>query len=357
MLYGVNVKKEIILFAAAVSLFVSGPVFADMKYPNWLLGKSPQFPDDKFVIAVGEAADLSSSKNAAYDELKKLFKARVEQIMNEGKKMKPGAKKKEETLTPEQQQAQQKKMDEMNQYVDDLIDKAKIQDTWYNGKKNDYYALAALEKKDYDEVFKKNIARFDDTIKTALAASESSTVYLEKVKYLSIALRYNERRIDMVNMKRVIDPLAVGLLSAGLPRADIEKKKAELLPKVLFVVFDESEPRRPGMQEAVEAGITKAGFILGDRQSVNAASTVLLKYGLVVKTPKDAKPGKKTSVNWVCRFQLVEGTGKKMLSRSSVEGQVTQETEKAQEEAVVTAKKVSPVAAVGFIKNYIAGIK
>ena len=351
-------KKATFLIVAAVLAFACGHVFSEMKYPNWLLGKSPQYPGDKFVIAVGEAQDLSSSKTAAYEELRKLFNTRVEQIRNESKKIKPGAKKKkEEALTQQQLEAQRKKDDETNQYIDDMVYKASIQDTWYNGKANSYFALAVLDRKDYDAAFARSIARLDETIKTAMEATEFSKSYLEKVRFLSIALRSMERRIDVINMKRVIDPLAVGMLSKSLPREDVEKKRADFLKKVMFVVFDESNQKQTGMQEAIEAGLVKAGFVLGNRNSVDPASTVLLKFGLVIKTPADAQNGKKTTANWKCRFQLVDGTGKRMISSSSTEGQVTMLTERTSDAAVSTAKKAGPVAAVSFLRNFSAGLK
>ena len=218
------------------------------KTPDWVTGsKAAAYPDEQYMIGVGQGETRAVAEERAYAALARIFKVDItsqskdwESYFNLERK---GASQTERKLTVET-------MTKVS--TDKLLENVKIADTWKDSKSNLYSALAVLDRAAAKAALSTRIAELDDAIALDVKESRESPDKLLTLRQLHRAVRNLMTRETFNSDLRVISgrTLAPQFSVAGLTQ-ELEKFLTQRLVVAVEVQGDQAEAVRQAIIETL----------------------------------------------------------------------------------------------------------
>ncbi|MCB4790366.1 MAG: LPP20 family lipoprotein [Elusimicrobia bacterium] len=342
-----KLKKLILLVGfliiAATSIYAA-------KRPDWILGKSKDYPESKFLTGVGVGSNLDLARSSARAEIAKIFHVAISQVSSQVQK--------EETKikgnNPDSVSSQKTEI-QTNSSTNDVLEGVSIADTWFDKKNKQYYALAVLEKMKLSAILSSQIAELEQTIQAKLQLVNRDESPVDKIRALSMAIKANTKINELTGKKRIADAASAMPDISDTSVAQLEKMRQEEAQKVIFVVLDESI-KEYKLRAVANKTITGLGF---------KVSTALPKTGenfknmIIIRCKLDLKPQSRNLkgwkfYSWESTFDMFDGSlNGKLLSSVSPKGDASGlNDETAQEKALNNARTESEVSIKDMISRY-----
>lgn len=245
--------KKTVLALICLSFFVSGNSFA-AKRPDWVKGKSKNYPKNKYLIGVGLDRDLDKARTKARAEIAKIFKSEVKQIAKDSE-TEENVTKGKKTSTEHTIKATVDTMIITNETLEGV----EIAETWYHKGKAQHYALAVLDKVKMRTALAQEILDKEEVINSQMNIAEQAETPLEKIRSYSKALQAIKEKRKISIKKRVVDPATISDLTQGALTVKIEEKRQKEMNRIYFVLQSLEDEK---LKEVASAKISDMGFKL-----------------------------------------------------------------------------------------------
>jgi len=265
--------KNIALWKSCLSPFL---IFAFLltgcagtpKPPDWVTGlKTAGYPDERFLIGIGQADSRPVAEERAYAAVSRIFKAEVISQSQDW----------ESYLSLEKKgdvQAERKLVvDTMTKVsTDKLLENVKIAETWQDAKTGLYSALAVMDRGVARMLLTSRIAELDEAIAHDVKEARASTDKLMKIRGLRRAIRTHIARDTYNSDLRVVSG-GRGVPSEytvpGLTR-ELEKFLQESLVLTVEVHGDQAD----AVRQAIMEGLAREGLPVTATNSQPASGEV-----------------------------------------------------------------------------------
>ena len=286
--------------------------------PDWVAGtKATAYPDEQFLIGVGQADSKPVAEERAYAAVSRIFKAEVSSQ----------AKDWESYLTLEKrgnvQTERRLTLDSVTKVsTDKLLESVKIAETWRDQKTGLHSALAVMNRAAAQAAFRSKIAELDEAISRDVKEARTATDTYPKVRGLRRAIRTLITRDTYNSDLRVVaggQGVAADYSVAGLT-GELEKLLNEHIVVAVEVKGDQAE----AVRQAVMEGLAREGLPVTARNAVeDGAGADLLVKGEARLWPADLPDPRFRYVRWCADFVIVNQQNQLVLgsvARSGREG-------------------------------------
>ncbi|MDO8546243.1 MAG: LPP20 family lipoprotein [Nitrospirales bacterium] len=288
------------------------------KVPDWAEGtKAAAYPDEQFLIGVGQADSKPVAEERAYAAVSRIFKAEVTSQ----------AKDWETYLTLEKrgnvQTERRLTLDSVTKVsTDKVLENVKIAETWRDQKTGIHSALAVMNRTSAHTSFRSKIAELDEAVGRDVKEARGAQDKYLKVRGLRRAIRTLITR-DIYNSDlRVVTGgrgVAADYSVAGLT-VELEKLLNESIVVAVEVKGDQAE----AVRQAVMEGLAREGLPVTARSAPGDTATAdLLVKGEARLWPADLPDPRFRYVRWCADFVIVNQQNQLVLgsvARSGREG-------------------------------------
>ncbi|MCX5781281.1 MAG: LPP20 family lipoprotein, partial [Elusimicrobia bacterium] len=267
-------------------IFFAVFLMAQDKGPEWLSGESKKYPKKDYFVGVGIGHGLDSAKADAAAAITKVFGATVQQTsvdVNTEKTTKKGSKL---LRTSEVSTETETKVTSSEK-----IEGIEIAETWLNEKTKNYYALAVLNKTKMRQILSAQILDLEGDIHDQLEIGKKTSSNIEKVRSFSTALRFWDKKVELVNRKKIVDWTFIPDLISGDSKVKIRKMQDDAINRIVFVV----DAARPGLNSVVSDRITKLGFKVIQSAPIQPDKTLTV---ITVKCSDEISPFDRGNPSW-----------------------------------------------------------
>lgn len=286
--------------------------------PDWVTGtKAAAYPDEQFLIGVGQADAQPAAEDRAYAAVARVFKAEVTSQ----------AKDWESYLTLEKrgntQTERRLTLDSVTKVsTDKLLENVKIAETWNDPKSGLHSALAVMNRAAAQAIFRSKLAELDEAIGRDVKEARGEADKYLKVRGLRRAIRTLIARDAYNSDLRVVTGgrgIAADYSVAGLT-GELEKLLNESLVVAVEVKGDQAE----AVRQAVMEGLAREGLPVTARAvSGDGANADLLVKGEARLWPADLPDPRFRYVRWCADFVILNRGDQRVLgsvARSGREG-------------------------------------
>jgi len=294
------------------------------KPPDWVTGtKAAAYPDEQFLIGVGQADSRPEAEERAYAAVSRIFRAEVTSQSQDW----------ESYLTLEKKgdvQTERKLVvDTMTKVsTDKLLENVKVAETWKDANTGLYSALAVMDRRVARLLLTSRIAELDEGIAHDVKESRAAADKLVKIRGLRRAIRTHIARDTYNGDLRVVSG-GRGVPSQysvpGLTR-ELEKFLHESLVLTVEVRGDQAQ----AVRQAIMEGLVREGLPVTARNSQLASGEVgnadLLIRGEAHIWPIEVPDLKFRYVRWCADFVVLSQGDQRVVAsvaRSGREGHLT----------------------------------
>ncbi len=302
-------------------LFVLAACAGTPKTPDWVTGaKAAAYPEDQYLIGVGQADSRPVAEERAYAAVSRIFKAEVTSQ----------AKDWETYLSLERkgnvQTERRVTLDTFTKVATDkVLENVKIAETWQDPKSDLHSALAVMNRGEARTALTSRIADLDEAVARDVKEARSATDRLVKLRGIKRAIRTLIVRDTYASDLRVVSggrgrPSDYSV--AGLS-GDLEKLLNDSLVVAVEVKGDQAE----AVRQAVMEGLVREGLPVTARNAQPVSGEMgpsdLLVRGETRLWPSDVPDPKFRYVRWCADFVILSQGEQRVLgsvARSGREG-------------------------------------
>jgi hypothetical protein len=211
-------KRSIFLRVAALAVIVFGLTpAASAQKPDWLQGKSKQYPQQLYLVGVGSGKTLEAAENQARASIARTFKIDINATT--GVQSSEVMKQNKDGVTAE---SQQQTVTSVEVGVRKTMEGIEIAEVYEDA--GITYALAVLKRSSAQAILEDQINRLDEDIVTLGKSADEAT---DKIERLRLMLR---RKNDMVVREGLnTDYRVVDIANQSIPAPfSIEKEKSKI---------------------------------------------------------------------------------------------------------------------------------
>jgi hypothetical protein len=289
--------------------------------PDWVAGtKAAAYPEDQFLIGVGQAGSRAAAEERAYAAVSRIFKAEVTSQAKDWESYlmleRKGNVQTERRLT----------LDTITKVsTDKVLENVKIAETWSDPKTNLYSALAVMNRAAAQASLKSRLAELDEAVIRDVNEARGASNKLLKLRALKRAIRTLITRDAYNSDLRVVSggrDIPANYSVAGLT-GELEK----LLNESLIVAVEVSGDQAEAVRQAVMEGLVREGLPVTARNAQAASgetgNTDLLIRGLAHLWPADLPDPRFRYVRWCADFVVMNQGDQRVVgsvARSGREG-------------------------------------
>lgn len=333
-----------------VLVFIFTTVTYAISEPEWIDNKSKKYPESLYIIGVGIGDTLDASRSASQAEIAKIFQLQITQSISDFKK---------ESFS--NREISNKMSTEINTKVttEGLLEGVEIAETYFDEKKNIYYALAILNKGKMSKVIAFQILEQEVFIQTQVYSTNRMKSPLEKTKALTLAIKAANKREELINRQRIIDIISMPTPNTqSISLAELQKRKSDELKKIHFVIISDNQDNDYNLINVINEKVTKLGFNIDATEDkvINEDSfRAIIKCRLNLEPVIRPGSGDWKFYNWQVVLEMREkNQNGNILTTDTLQGQVSNLTDDtAKRKAVFAAKQETSLAIEKMINNYI----
>lgn len=289
--------------------------------PDWVAGtKAAAYPEDQFLIGVGQAGSRVAAEERAYAAVSRIFKAEVTSQAKDWESYlmleRKGNVQTERRLT----------LDTITKVsTDKVLENVKIAETWSDSKANLYSALAVMNRVAAQTSLRSRLAELDEALARDVNEARGASDKLLKLRAFKRAIRTLITRDAYNSDLRVVSGgrgIPAGYSVVGLT-GELEK----LLNENLIVAVEVSGDQAEAVRQAVMEGLVREGLPVTARNaqttSGETGNTDLLIKGVAHLWPADLPDPRFRYVRWCADFVVVNQGDQRVVgsvARSGREG-------------------------------------
>ncbi len=306
--------------AAAMILLLAACAGAPMT-PDWVAGtKAAAYPEDQFLIGVGQAGSRPTAEERAYAAVSRIFKAEVNSQ----------AKDWESYLTLERkgnvQIERRLTLDTITKVsTDKVLENVQIAETWTDSKTGLYSALAVMHRATAQASLRSRITELDEAVTHDVNEARSTSDKLLRLRSFKRAIR------TLITRDAYNSDLRVVSGGRGVPAnysvAGLTGELEKLLNESLMVAVEVSGDQAEAVRQAVMEGLVREGLPVTARNAQMASGETgnadLLIRGLARLWPADLPDPRFRYVRWCADFVVVNQGDQRVVgsvARSGREG-------------------------------------
>jgi len=313
-------------YLASLSLlFILAACASSPKMPDWVEGtKAAAYPDDRYLIGVGQAGSRSVAEERAYAAVSRIFKA---EVMSQAKDW-------ESYLSLERKgsvQIENRVTIETITKVstDKLLESVTIVETWRDPKTGFFSALAVMNRTAGRAALTSRIADLDEAVDRDVQEARATAYKFLQLRGLRRAIR------TLITRETYNSDLRVVSGGRGLPAeysvAGLTRELEKLLNEDLIVAVEVKGDQAEAVRLAVVEGLIREGLPVTARSAQpmagNAGKPDLLVKGETHLWRTDQSDPRFWYVRWCADFVVLDQGGQRVLgsvARSGREGHITE---------------------------------
>jgi len=308
-------------FRATAILLLLASCASTPATPDWVAGtKAAAYPEDQFLIGVGEAGSRPAAEERAYAAVSRIFKAEVNSQ----------AKDWESYLTLERkgnvQTERRLTLDTITKVsTDKVLENVKIVETWNDPKTNLYSALAVMNRAAAQALLRSRIAELDEAVTRDVNEARGASDKLIRLRAFKRAIR------TLITRDAYNSDLRVVSGGRGVPAdysvTGLTGELEKLLNESLIVAVEVQGDQAEAVRQAVMEGLIREGLPVTARNaqttSGETGNTDLLIRGVARLWPADLPDPRFRYVRWCADFVVVNQGDQRVVgsvARSGREG-------------------------------------
>lgn len=270
------------------------------KRPDWVDGRSKQFPPDRFLTAVGYGSERSLAEDKARAEIAKIFYSDIRSSNRTYQEVL------ENTAGGESSSTENINFEEItNVSTRKVLSGVRISQVYReSGPTLQFYALAVLDRYQTEKILERKIEELDRDIQKLYAESLKQADKLSQVQYLQLCVRNHILRQAYDTELRIINPTGRGI-SPAVSFTEIKKRLSDVLLRDFFIALSVKGTRAVEIQRALVEALNRKGFSITEetpRASVLARGTIDIQ-------PIEQGASDWKFVRWKAYFDLVDQQG------------------------------------------------
>jgi hypothetical protein len=284
--------------------------------PDWVSGtKASAYPDEQYLIGVGQADSRQAAEERAYAAVARIFKA---DIMSQSKDSETYSNLERKGNIQTEHRLAIETVTKVT--TDKLLENVKIAETWREPKTGVYSALAVLHRNGAQSMLLGRIAELDAAINSDVKESSATSDKLLKLRTLRRALRNlisretMNRDLQIISGRSVAPPIAVFDLMR-----DFEKFLSESVVVAVEVRGDQAQ----AVRQAVIETLIREGLPVSAGNQDATASPDLIITGETRLWAADLPDPKFRYVRWCADFIMLSPATQHIvggIARSGREG-------------------------------------
>lgn len=319
------------MMIALVVLLTSG--LASAQTPDWVTGKSSQYPDQLYITGVGSGDSRQEAENQARAQIAEVFRVQLNARFTNNKT---------ETLNGSNGNVSGRSVDVTRSLVNvglvKTLEGSEIADVWQDPTDMEYYALAVLDRQKASVRIADQISALDTELVEVGAQIDTAQSKLVKLRLLASRRDIAVKRRDLNSDYSILSSTGQGL---SLPGVSAEKANSDLVKFCQNEISFSLHSKGSGSESAAQVvsdDLTSQGFV------INGSGKAKPDFSIEVSSNLD--PSDTPIDGWYyCRWNIAvrvtsNETGLILtdVSKSGRSGQLT--VERAKDRAVYDMDKV-----------------
>ena len=270
------------------------------KRPDWVNGRSKQFPPDRFLTAVGYGPDRPTAEDKARAEIAKIFYSDIRSSNRTYQEVL------ETTAGGKSSSRENINFEEItNVSTRKVLSGIRISQVYTEAAPDrQFYALAVLDRYHTENILEQKIETLDRDIQRLYSESQQQKDKLSQVQYLQLCISNFILRQAYDTELRIISPSGKGI-SPAVSFTEIEKRLNDVLLRDFFIALSVKGTRADEVQRALVEALNRKGFSITEetpRASVLARGTIDIQ-------PIEQGASDWKFVRWKAYFDLVDQQG------------------------------------------------
>lgn len=313
-----------------LGLWFSAPMAIAAKAPDWVKGSSALYPQEHYLIGVGDGDTRDSAEQKAYTKIALIFKAEIAGKTQEWEKYLQVESKGKTRVE------RQVSIDQLTKVsTDKVLENAKIAETWFDEKVKIHYALAVIDRAQATAALKERITNLDTKAEEQLAEASKTTDKLNKIKNFRRAIKTLMLRDAYNTDLRIVNPKGTGI-EPTVSLVKVTNELEKLLREGFAISVEVSGSQAEMVRKSIIEGLNREGLSVqgaaggggGGFEEIEEGPKKpdLLIKGEVVIWKADIPDPTWRYVRWCADFQVIEAKGKKIMgavAKSGKEGHLT----------------------------------
>jgi hypothetical protein len=289
---------------------------AAQKVPDWVTGaRASAYPDDRYMIGVGQGDTRAVAEERAYAALARIFKT---EIVSQSKDWESYFSLERKAATQIERKLTVETMTKVS--TDKVLENVKIVDTWKDPKVNIFSALAVLERPAATAALSARIAELDDAIDRDVKESYQNIDKLLTLRQLHRAIRNVMTRESLNSDLRIISGHA---LRARFSVPDLTEELRKFLTRSLVIAVEVQGDHAAAVRQAIIETLVREALPVTTGTSVDASTPDLLIKGTAKLWAADLPDPKFRYVRWCGDFTIISPETQRIVgtvTRSGREG-------------------------------------
>ncbi len=207
-----------ILLAVAMLVWCNPVVFA--QEPDWVKGKSKQYPEEFYITGVGSGETRQDAESQARAHIAEVFKVNIRANISVTKS---------ETLKESKSGVSAESREETRSRIETGLKKTlegtEIAEVWQNPKESTYYALAVLEREKAAMKMAERIKELDEEIVRIGEKFDTTSGKIDKLRLMLLKRSLISDRMELDSDFRIVSPSGKGIT----PPYSSEREKSEIV--------------------------------------------------------------------------------------------------------------------------------
>lgn len=226
------------------------------KEPVWVLNPYDVYNKKIYEVGVGNGRTEKEAENSAYSALANIFGMKISTDTRAIEKYIETSSGIEETRILDNNTRIEAEHNLIN---------VKIDEKYYDEKRDIYYAVAVLNKKETSVLLEKKIKENVDVIRTCINKAAKEEDLLNKYSSLYMAYIFSEKNSNFLLQLSIIDPLKDINMSDRFKMDNIKLQLEDIKRKITFSI--ETIDITPNIESAIEHSINELGFKISSNPS------------------------------------------------------------------------------------------
>lgn len=280
--------------------------------PGWIDTPDAEYPRAQYLVGVGQAGDRNGATDQAYAAVARIFKTEVTAQAKDWESYRviksQGTTNAERRLT----------LDSVIKVsTDKVLENVRIIETWYDGNKAAYYALAVMSRSQAEASVMERVAALDRLVEADVAESKQTYDKLAKIRSLRRAMGNLVLREAYNADLRVIGSSGRGM-AAPYQVNELSNELDQFLTRNLLLDVQIAGDQAKSIERALTEGLLREGLKVVTETAVGEGRMPeLLVRGTAWLVPIEVRDPNFKYVRWCSDFDVVE------VSTSQVVGAIT----------------------------------
>ena len=275
-------KTTIVLLA--VILFLTACASTGSNIPDWVNGKSSDYPINKYLLGKGQDTHQSVARDRARADLAKIFEVAITEQSNDETSYKSSIVNQKQSTQLDTSTSRQ-----ITSRTEKIISGIEIAEIWQDKKSDQFHILAILNRMKAANSQREQINKLDDKTAQAIRRARQMRDPLEKLGLASIALQSQIEREAYQKQLKIIEYSGMGL-SSPYNLTTLLNDRNSLLKRLkiqTILKYNAEDLNNPitGLNDTIKGAVATVGFT----NINNNTADYILNVSLQIDKNKDSQ--------------------------------------------------------------------